>query len=184
MGKDRKIVNWAKLAVPSHSEPFWWCHLVVWCSQFALVVYPPPPNYHLWLVGLEFSFGSLVFTICIWSFTLPPPDQSFIVGRFGSFHLVVWCSQFALVVYPPPPPNRSFVVGRFGYFHLVVWCSQFAFGHLPLPPPPRIGSLLKLPRFDQNFLDTGLGFASQRIFLRNTNKNRSDKCRKSHFAAS
>ena len=33
---------------------------------------------------------------------------------------------------------------------------------IPPPPPPRIGSLPKLPRFDQNFLDTGLGFASQR----------------------
>ena len=37
------------------------------------------------------------------------------------------------------------------------------------PPPSRIGSLPKLPQFDQNFLDTGLGFASQRIFLRKTN---------------
>ena len=48
------------------------------------------------------------------------------------------------------------------WYHLVVW-SQFAFGSLPHP------TTIKLPRFDQNFLDTGLGFASQRIFLRKTN---------------
>ena len=36
---------------------------------------------------------------------------------------------------------------------------------------PRIGSLPILPQFDQNFLDTGLGFASQRIYLRKTNND-------------
>ena len=38
-------------------------------------------------------------------------------------------------------------------------------------PPPGLVVLGKLPRFDRNFLDTGLGFASQRIFLRKTNNN-------------
>ena len=33
-----------------------------------------------------------------------------------------------------------------------------------------IGSLPKQPQFDQNFLGTGLGFASKRIFLRKTNE--------------
>ena len=33
-----------------------------------------------------------------------------------------------------------------------------------------MSSTIKLPRFDQNFLDTGQGIASQRIFLRKTNE--------------
>ena len=37
-----------------------------------------------------------------------------------------------------------------------------------LPPTP----IHKLQCFDRNFLDTGLGFASQRIFLRKTNNNK------------
>ena len=80
---------------------------------------------------------------------------------FQKFIFAYW-SQFAFGNSPPPPQNQTFQVGSFGYLHLVVW-SQFAFGNSP-PPPPR------LPRFDQNFLDTGLGFALQRIFLRKTNK--------------
>ena len=40
---------------------------------------------------------------------------------------------------------------------------------LVVTPPPQIGSLPKLPQIDQNFLDTGLGSASQRIFPRKTN---------------
>ena len=72
-----KVANQAKLAVPSHSEPLQWYHLVVW-SQFAFGSLPPPPQ-----------------------------NRSFAVGSFGYFHLVVW-SQFAfgslLLTHPPPPP--------------------------------------------------------------------------------
>ena len=70
-----KVVNWAKLAVLSHSEPLWWYHLVV-RSQFA--------------------FGSLPHL---------PMNRSFVIGRFGYFHLVVWCSQFAFGHLPPPSPR-------------------------------------------------------------------------------
>ena len=35
---------------------------------------------------------------------------------------------------------------------------------------PHPGRLLFLPDFDRNILDTGLGFTSQRIFLRKTNE--------------
>ena len=68
----------------------------------------------------------------------PLQNWSFVLGRFGDFHLVVWSSQFVFGS-SPPPRNRSSVVGRFGDFHLVVWCSQFAFGSLP--PPPQIDHL-------------------------------------------
>ena len=81
------------------------------------------------------------------------------LGPIGGMH---WA-------HPPPPRSAN---GSFGYFHLVVW-SQFAFGSLPPPPPPpRLVVYPKLPRFDQNFLDTGLGFASQRIFLRKANEEK------------
>ena len=103
-----------------------------------------------------------------------------------------------------PKPNRNinryistvetrkrFTAGRIKVvfrFLFVVW-SQFVFGSLPLHPQFETTNLVvypkyqfgnlpppQLPRFDQNFLDTGLGFASQRIFLRKTNKSVKSYC--------
>ena len=46
-----------------------------------------------------------------------------------------------------------------------LWNDDFQFTPSQVPP------VHKLQRFDRNFLDTGLGFASQRIFLQKTNKH-------------
>ena len=119
-----------------------------------LVVYPPPPrNYQFGKkMKSQFAFGSL-----------PPTPKT--------TNLVVYPNyQFGNL---PPPPHKTtnlVVVTYPNYQFGKKMKSQFVFGNLPPPP--------KLPRFDQNFLDTGLGLASQRIFLRKTNKKTKKKKKK------
>ena len=55
-------------------------------------------------------------TICIWQ-SPPPQNRSFVVGRFGYFHLVVWQSQFAFGSLPPPPPTES-IICSFKYLEI------------------------------------------------------------------
>ena len=105
------------------------------------------------------------------------PIWQFVLG--GVNYQTVW--QFT--------PNYQFsslhflvVVGKPPIVWLVVWGKLP--NHLVVYSPPH----QKLPRFDQSFSDTGLGFASQRIFLwktnhclKNTYSSKTSSCRQKYW---
>ena len=92
-----KVVNQAKLAVQSPFEPLWWEKIrkLVNRAKLAVLSHSEPLWWYHMVVWSQFAFGSL-----------PPWNQSFVVGSFGYFHLVVW-SQFAFgsLSHPHPPTH-------------------------------------------------------------------------------